>query len=159
MKGHDSIINHLNLLLRDELTAVNQYFVHAEMCENWGYEKLHNLVEKRSIAEMRHAEKIIKRILYLEGQPVMTELNQGNIGSVMEDQFRKDLDAEAHGIKNYNDGIKLAAELGDNGTKDLLEGILVEEEKHLDWLESQLTLIEQMGIQNYLSAQIADSKG
>ncbi|HLN21749.1 MAG TPA: bacterioferritin [Bacteroidales bacterium] len=158
MKGNDRIIEHLNMLLRDELTAINQYFVHAEMCENWGYEKLHKLIEKRSIDEMRHAEKLISRILYLEGQPFVSELNQINIGSVMEDQFRNDLEAEVHGIANYNEGIRLSAELSDNGTKELLDSIIVQEEKHVDWLEAQLTLIEQVGIQNYLSAQIAVQK-
>lgn len=155
MKGHEEIIANLNELLRDELTAINQYFVHGEMCDNWGYDKLHKLVEKRSIDEMKHAEKLIQRILYLEGIPVVSELNSINIGSVMEDQFKKDLMAEEHCIQMYNEGIRLSTELNDGGTKELLENILVEEEKHVDWLEAQLSQISQMGIQNYLAGQIA----
>lgn len=155
MKGHERIIENLNDLLRDELTAINQYFVHAEMCDNWGYEKLHKLVEKRAIDEMRHAEKLIQRILFLEGIPIVSELNRINIGSVVEDQLRKDLNAEEHCIQMYNEGIRLCTELNDGGTKDMLENIVVEEEKHVDWLDAQLTQIGQMGIQNYLSGQIA----
>lgn len=154
MKGHEEIIGNLNELLKDELTAINQYFVHGEMCDNWGYEKLHKLVEKRSIDEMKHAEKLIQRILYLEGIPIVSELNRINIGSVMEDQFKKDLMAEEHCIQMYNEGIRLSTELNDSGTKELLDSILVEEEKHADWLEAQLSQISQMGIQNYLAGQI-----
>lgn len=153
MKGHEKIVENLNLLLRDELTAINQYFVHAEMCENWGYEKLHKLVEKRAIDEMRHAENLIQRVLFLEGIPIVSELNKINIGAVVEDQFRKDLAAEEHCVKMYNEGIRLSTELSDGGTKELLERIIIEEEKHVDWLEAQLSQIEQMGIQNYLSGQ------
>ncbi|MGE5420356.1 MAG: bacterioferritin [Chloroflexota bacterium] len=154
MKGHERIIANLNELLKDELTAINQYFVHGEMCDNWGYEKLHKLVEKRAIEEMKHAEKLIQRILYLEGIPVVSELNRINIGSVMEDQFKKDLMAEEHCIQMYNEGIRLSTELNDGGTKELLDSIIVEEEKHVDWLDAQLTQISQMGIQNYLGGQI-----
>lgn len=155
MKGHERIINHLNELLKDELTAINQYFVHAEMCDNWGYEKLHKLIEKRSIDEMKHAEKIISRILFLEGMPIVSELNKIEIGSAIQEQFRKDLAAEEHCIRMYNEGIKLSADLADGGTKELLDAILVDEEKHLDWLDAQLSQIGQMGIQNYLATQVA----
>lgn len=155
MKGNEKIIESLNDLLRDELTAINQYFLHSEMCENWGYDRLHEIVQKRSIEEMKHAEKLIERILFLEGQPVVSDLNSVNIGSTVEDQLRKDLGSELRCIKMYNDGIRLSTEVNDGGTKELLDGIIVDEEKHADWLEAQLSQIEQMGIQNYLGAQIA----
>jgi bacterioferritin len=154
MKGNERIIASLNELLKDELTAINQYFVHAEMCENWGYDRLHELVQKRSIDEMKHAEKLIERILFLEGIPIVSELNRVNIGAVVEDQIRKDLGAETRCIIMYNEGIRLSTELNDGGTKELLDSIITEEEKHADWLEAQLTQIEQMGIQNYLGGQI-----
>lgn len=154
MKGNEKIIENLNLLLRDELTAINQYFVHTEMCENWGYKKLHDAVEKRAIQEMRHAEKLIERILYLEGIPIVSELNKVNIGAVVEDQLRKDLASEEHCVKMYNEAIKLSTELLDNGTKEMLDKIIVDEEEHVDWLDAQLNQIEQMGIQNYLSGQV-----
>jgi bacterioferritin len=154
MKGHERIIENLNILLRDELTAINQYFVHTEMDENWGYSKLHDAVEKRAIEEMRHAEKLIERILFLEGIPVVSELNKVNIGAVIEDQIRKDLASEVHCVKLYNEAIKLATELSDNGTKEMLDKIIVDEEEHVDWLEAQLNQIEQMGLQNYLAKQV-----
>jgi bacterioferritin len=155
MKGQDQIIDNLNSLLRDELTAINQYFLHAEMCGNWGYEKLHKYVEKRAVEEMKHAGKLIERILFLEGMPVVSELNMINIGTSVQEQIRKDLDSEEHCIIDYNASIRLATELSDGGTKELLDSIIVDEEKHADWLEAQLTLIEQIGIQNYLAAQIS----
>jgi bacterioferritin len=155
MKGHDQIIDNLNSLLRDELTAINQYFLHAEMSANWGYEKLHKYVEKRAVEEMKHAEKLIERILFLEGMPIVNELNTINIGSSVHDQLRNDLEAEKHCINDYNNGIRLSTELSDGGTKELLDSIIVDEEKHADWLEAQLTLIEQVGMQNYLAAQIS----
>lgn len=154
MKGNERIIENLNELLKDELTAINQYFVHAEMCENWGYDRLHKLVQKRSIDEMRHAEQLIERILFLEGVPIVSELNKVNIGAIVEDQLRKDLGAEEHCIELYNEGIRLSTELNDNGTKEMLDKIIVEEEKHADWLEAQLTQIEQMGVHNYLGVQV-----
>ncbi|HEX2976181.1 MAG TPA: bacterioferritin [Bacteroidales bacterium] len=154
MKGNERIIENLNELLKDELTAINQYFVHAEMCENWGYERLHKLVQKRSIDEMKHAEQLIERILFLEGIPIVSELNKVNIGAIVEDQLRKDLGAEEHCIRLYNEGIRLATELNDNGTKEMLDKIIVEEEKHADWLEAQLGQIEQMGVHNYLGVQV-----
>lgn len=154
MKGNEKIIAKLNELLKDELTAINQYFVHTEMCENWGYDKLHKLVEKRSVEEMKHAEKLIERILFLDGIPVVSELNKVNIGSTIEDQFKKDLAAEVRCIKMYNEAIQLSAELADGGTKELLDSVIVDEEEHADWLEAQLSQIEQMGIQNYLSGQV-----
>jgi bacterioferritin len=154
MKGNPKIIERLNALLSDELTAVNQYMVHSEMCANWQFEKLHNLVEKRAIDEMKHAEKLIARILFLEGIPVVSNLNKIHIGAEVPAQLENDLGAEVEAIQAYNDGIRLAVELGDNGTRELLGSILMEEEGHADWLEAQLDQIKQMGIQNYLVEQI-----
>jgi bacterioferritin len=154
MKGNPKIIERLNALLSDELTAVNQYMVHSEMCANWQFEKLHNLVEKRAIDEMKHAEKLIARILFLEGIPVVSNLNKIHIGAEVPAQLANDLGAEVEAIQAYNDGIRLAVELGDNGTRELLGSILMEEEGHADWLEAQLDQIKQMGIQNYLVEQI-----
>ena len=153
MKGHKKIIECLNALLADELTAINQYIVHSEMCENWGYKKLSRLIKKRAIEEMKHAEKLIERILFLEGMPNVTVLNKISIGDNIEKQFKNDQIAEAAAVKIYNDSIKLCAELGDNGTRDLLESILVDEEKHLDWLETQVEQIKQLELKNYLVEQ------
>jgi bacterioferritin len=153
MKGNDKIIERLNALLADELTAVNQYIVHSEMCANWGYERLHKAIEKRAIDEMKHAEKHIARILFLEGRPVVSNLNKISIGAQVENQHANDWAAENDAIQAYNEGVRLAVELGDNGTRELLESILVDEEAHIDWIEAQLDQIKQMGIQNYLSEQ------
>ncbi|MEJ2149635.1 MAG: bacterioferritin [Chloroflexota bacterium] len=154
MKGNEKIIERLNARLADELTAINQYMVHSEMCENWGYEKLHELIEKRAITEMRHAEKLIARILFLEGLPIVSELNQMNIGANVEAQHKSDWQAEHDAIQEYNADIRAAAEYGDNGTHELLKSILVQEEEHIDEIEAQLDQIAQMGIQNYLVEQI-----
>jgi len=154
MKGNDKLIGVLNDLLADELSAINQYMVHSEMCANWGYERLHAAIEKRAIQEMKHTEMHIERILFLEGTPIVSNLKDINIGADIESQLRNDLDAEAGAVKAYNDGIKLAVEVGDNGSRELLETILKDEEEHLDWLEAQLDQIDQMGIQNYLVEQI-----
>lgn len=154
MKGNDRIIERLNALLADELTAINQYMVHSEMCANWGYERLHQAVEKRAIDEMHHAEKLIARIIFLEGKPVVSNLNPIHIGADVEAQLRDDLQAELGAVSAYNGGIRLAVEVDDNGTRELLESILGEEEDHVDWLEAQLDQISQMGIQNYLVEQI-----
>ena len=154
MKGNEKIIEKLNFLLADELTAINQYMVHSEMCANWGYEHLHEAAEKRAIAEMKHAEKLIGRIIFLEGRPVVSTLNKINIGADVEAQHKNDWAAEDGAVKAYNDGIRLAVEVGDNGTRELLESILKDEEEHIDWLEAQLDQIKQMGIQNYLVEQV-----
>ena len=154
MKGNEQIINTLNELLADELTAINQYMVHSEMCDDWGYGGLHEAVEKRAIDEMRHAEKLIGRILFLNGRPVVGNLGPIHIGPEVAAQIQNDLDAEAGAVKAYNDGIKLAVEVGDNGTRELLESILADEEAHIDWIEAQQDQIDQMGIQIYLSEQI-----
>jgi bacterioferritin len=154
MKGHDQIIERLNARLADELTAINQYIVHSEMCANWGYQKLHEAIEKRAIEEMKHAEKLIERILFFEGRPIVSRLNEIHIGADVQAQHKNDLAAEQTAVKDYNEDIRLAAELGDNGTRELLESILKDEEQHLDWLEAQLDQIGQMGIQNYLVERI-----
>jgi len=154
MKGNDKLIAKLNDLLSDELTAINQYIVHSEMCANWGYEKLHKLDEKRAIDEMKHAEKLIGRILFLEGKPVVSNLNKITIGGDVESQHKNDWAAEKTAIASYNAGIKLAVEVGDNGTRELMESILKEEESHIDWIEVQRDQIEQMGIKNYLVEQL-----
>lgn len=154
MKGNARIIKKLNALLADELTAINQYMVHSEMCADWGYTKLHEAIEKRAIGEMKHAEKLIGRILFLEGKPVVSTLNKIMIGGDVEEQFNNDWAAEDGAIKAYNDGVKLAVELGDNGTRALLESILADEEDHIDWLESQLDLVKQIGRQTYLVEQV-----
>lgn len=154
MKGNDTIIQHLNDRLAEELTAINQYFVHAEMTEDWSYEQLSGPIKKRSIAEMRHAESLIERIIYLEGRPVVSNYNEIRIGSDVAKMHANDLDLEYAAVINYNDSIRVCAELGDEGTKKLLEDILKEEEGHIDWLEAQIDQIEQTGIQNYLAQQI-----
>ncbi len=154
MKGTAEVIDLLNALLAEELTAINQYFLHAEMCGDWGYEKLHTAVELRSRQEMKHAERLIERILFLDGKPIVSQLNKITIGESVEKQLKNDLGAEQDAVKMYNDAVALAAEQGDNGTKILVESILTDEEEHLDWLEEQLDQVEQMGIQNYLNNQV-----
>lgn len=154
MKGKTKILDTLNLLLADELTAINQYMVQSEMCANWGFDRLHEAAEKRAIDEMKHAEKLIGRILFLEGRPIVSTLNKIHIGDTVEAQHKNDVDAEIGAIKAYNDAIKLCVDLGDNGTRELLESILKDEEVHLDWLEAQLDQITQLGIQAYLAEQL-----
>jgi bacterioferritin len=154
MKGNEQVIQRLNARLADELTAVNQYMVHSEMCANWGYERLHKAVEQRAIEEMKHAERLIERILFLEGRPIVSHLNEIHIGAEVEAQHRNDLALEGAAVRDYNADIQLAAELGDNATRELFASILLDEEKHVDWLEAQLDQIQQMGVQNYLVEQI-----
>ncbi|NMC44297.1 MAG: bacterioferritin [candidate division Zixibacteria bacterium] len=154
MKGNDKVIATLNTLLADELTAINEYMVHSEMCDNWGYAQLHQKIEKRAIDEMKHAEKLIARLLFLEGRPIVSKLNDIHIGEDVPAQLNNDLKAEAGAVKMYNDAVRQAAELGDNGTREILEGILKDEEDHIDWIEAQLDQIKQMGIQNYLVEQV-----
>ena len=153
MKGNEKIIAILNDFLSDELTAINQYIVHSEMCANWGYDKLHGAAGKRAVDEMKHAEKLIARILFLEGLPVVSNLKKMNIGATVEVQLKNDWEAELGAIKAYNDGIRLCLELGDNGSRELIDSNLVDEEAHLDWLEAQLDQVKQMGLQNYLLGQ------
>jgi bacterioferritin len=155
MKGNSTIIERLNFLLADELTAISQYMVEAEMCNDWGYENLASIIEKRAIEEMKHAEKHIGRILFLEGQPIVSNLNKINIGQDVEAQLNNDRTSEEGAIREYNTAIKLSVEHGDNGTREFLEEILEDEEAHIDWIESQLDQIKQMGIQNYLAQQLS----
>ena len=154
MKGEPKIIEQLNLRLSEELAAISQYMVHSEMCDNWGYSKLHGLVEKRAVDEMKHAEKLIGRILFLEGIPIVSSLAKITIGADVPKQIQNDHDGEAGAIKNYNDTIRLAGELGDNGTKEMLDSILQDEEGHIDAIEAQQDQIQQIGLQNFLEAQL-----
>ncbi|MFO0647717.1 MAG: bacterioferritin [Polyangiales bacterium] len=156
MKGQQAIIDVLNQVLTAELTAVNQYFVHAKMCRNWGYARLANYIKKESIDEMKHADSLIERILYLDGVPNLQRLNKVNVGETVPEQLKLDLEVEREAVARLNDGMKLCRDLGDNGTEDLLRHILVAEEEHADWIESQLTLIEQLGVAHYLAQQVRD---
>jgi bacterioferritin len=154
MKGNEDVLASLNHLLADELTAINQYMVHSEMCADWGYGELHEAIEKRAIVEMKHAEKLIGRIIFLDGKPMVSDLNPLHIGGSVEEQLKHDQDAEVGAVAAYNAAIRQAVECGDNGTRGILEGILHDEEDHLDWIETQLSQIEQMGIQVYLVEQV-----
>jgi len=154
MKGDPKLIETLNELLADELAAINQYIVHAEMCEDWGYGKLHESFEKRSIQEMKHAEILIGRILFLGGKPIVTKLNNIHIGENVPKQLEYDRAAEERAIKAYNDAIKLAAEVSDNATKDILEKILNDEDRHMDELEELLDQIDHMTLPIFLTTQV-----
>ena len=154
MRGHEQVITLLNDVLTAELTAINQYFIHARMCENWGYERLWKKLREESIGEMRDADRLIARILYLEGVPNVQRLGKVNVGQTVPEQFNLDLEVERGAIQRLNDGIELARSLGDNGSRELLEDILKGEEDHANWIEAQLNLIAQMGEANYLAQQI-----
>jgi bacterioferritin len=154
MKGGERIIEHLNARLAEELTATNQYMVHAEMGDNWKYGKLNETIRNRAIAEMKHAEKLIERILFLDGRPIVNKLNQLGIGAEVPQMHQNDHGAEEVAIRGYNESIRQAVDVGDNGTRELLESILKEEEDHIDWIEAQLDEINQVGLQNYLAEQI-----
>ena len=158
MKGDRKVIEFLNQVLKAELTAINQYFLHAEMCENWGYQRLAKLIKKESIEEMTHAEKLMERILYLDGTPNMTDYFKINIGATVEAQIKNDLNLEYDAVKRLNEGIKLCVAAGDNGSRDLAQKILDDEEHHVDWLEGQLHAISEMGIANYLAQQLKEDK-
>jgi bacterioferritin len=158
MKGDAKVIEFLNQVLKAELTAINQYFLHAEMCENWGYQRLAKLTKKESIEEMTHAEKLMERILYLDGTPNMTDYFKINVGATVEAQLKNDLQLEYDAVKRLNDGIKLCVAAGDNGSRDLAQKILDDEEHHIDWLEGQLHAISEMGIANYLAQQLKEDK-
>lgn len=153
MKGDLKVLEALNSLLSDELTAINQYMVHSEMCDNWGYEKLHKVIEKRAIDEMKHAEKLIARILFLEGIPIVNRLNEIHIGSDVPKMFGNDHTAEETAIKSYNLAILTCGEARDFATRDVLEHILNEEDAHIDGIEAIQDEIGQMGIQVFLSTQ------
>jgi bacterioferritin len=158
MKGDARVIALLNEVLANELTAINQYFLHARLCENWGYERLWKKVRAESIDEMQHADKVIQRILYLDGMPNLQKLGKLEIGETVLEQLQSDLALEKRAIPVLNAGVELCRGKGDNGTAELLEEILVDEEEHADWLEAQLTLVEQVGVQNYLAEQIKEDK-
>ena len=154
MKGDPAIIDLLNQVLTNELTAVNQYFLHARICENWGYERLYEKFRHESIDEMKDADELISRILYLDGLPNVQRYNKVNVGESVPEMFQLDLQLEKDAIAALNAGIALSREKGDNGSAELLEEILEGEEEHADWLETQLTAIDQVGAQNYLAEQL-----
>ena len=154
MKGDKSIIDLLNTILTGELTAINQYFLHARMCKDWGYERLAAKVREESIDEMKHAQELIDRILFLEGLPNIQRLGPITIGETVPEQFKNDLQLENQAIPRLRDGIQECYDLKDHGTRELLEHILVSEEEHVDWLESQLHMINELGLKNYLTEQM-----
>jgi len=154
MKGDEKLIGTLNALLAEELTAISQYIVHGEMADNWGYGKLHEHFEKQAKDEMKHAEKLIARILFLEGTPTVSQLNAVHIGADVHKQLQCDLAAEMAAVRNYNEAIHVADEVDDAATRTLLEEILRDEDNHVDWLEEQLDQIGQMGVAVYLSAKV-----
>lgn len=156
MKGNDELIATLNALLADELTAINQYMVHSEMCADWGYEKLHKHFEKRAIKEMIHAEKLIGRILFLEGVPTVTVLNRIRIGATIGEQLDNDHQAEEEAIQAYNNAIVLAAKVKDYATQSLLQEILKDEDSHIDEIESLQGQIKQMSVQVFLTTQVEE---
>jgi len=154
MQGNSKVITKLNDLLSDELTAVNQYMVHAEMAANWGYVKYHEYAEKRAIEEMKHAAMLIARVLFLEGTPVVSEYKKINIGALIPDQLTNDHKAEEGAIASYNDGINIAVEMKDNATRELLETILKDEDRHIDDIEANQQQVKDLGIENYLANQV-----
>lgn len=155
MKGNEKLLSTLNNLLSDELTAISQYMVHSEMCDNWGYEKLHKAIEKQAIDEMHHAEWLIKRILFLDGTPQVSKLNPMKIGKTITEIVNFDQEAEIDAVRVYNAAITLAHEVADQATVDLLIQILKMEEGHVDWAEMQQAQVAQMGLENYLANQTA----
>lgn len=157
MKGNPKVLQELNKALREELTAINQYFVHAEMCENWGYHKLSGYIKKQSIGEMKHAEALLERVLFLEGAPAMEPLKL-TLGESVKQMIEHDLKLELSAVQQYNQAIRVATEQGDNGSRDLLVVLLKDEEGHADWLEAQLHQIEEMGYERYLTMQVGEEK-
>jgi bacterioferritin len=158
MKGNPKVIALLNQVLKAELTAINQYFLHAEMCANWGYYSLAGRTRKESIEEMTHAERCMERILYLDGTPNMSDLFKINVGASVPQQLKNDLQLEYDAVKRLNDGIAHCRDLGDEGSRTLLKSILQDEEHHIDWLEAQLHALEEMGVQNYLAQWMGAEK-
>ena len=154
MQGNKRVIEQLNINLANELTAIMQYMVQGEMCSNWGYVELNKLMKGRAIEEMKHAERLIERILFLEGIPIVSELNAIHIGKNAEEMHENDHDAELIAIKGYNEAIDVAVECADNGSRQIFEEILHDEESHIDVIEAQLTQIEQMSLENYLIEQL-----
>jgi len=156
MKGDPKVIEALNLILTGELTAINQYFLHARMCKNWGYERIANIVHKESIDEMKHAQSLTDRVLFLDGIPNLQKLGKLNIGETIPEQFASDLRLEHEALTNLKAAIKVCFEAADHTSRELLEHILLEEENHIDWLETQLSLIKEVGKENYLAEQIRE---
>jgi bacterioferritin len=154
MKGNDKVITTLNDILTAELTAINQYFIHAKMCANWGYMKLAKKVRDESIDEMKHADRLIERILFLEGVPNVQRLNKVNVGETVKEQFELDVKLEYDAIHRLNNAVAQAREAGDNTTREMLEKMLVSEEEHTDWLETQIGLIKSLGEQMYCAQQL-----
>jgi bacterioferritin len=156
MQGNPKVIAELNAALKEELTAINQYFLHAEMCENWKYDKLGDYIKKQSIDEMKHAEILIERILFLDATPNLTEPMQINVGQNVKQQLESDLKLELGAVAMYNASVEVARQQGDNASRELFEKLLKDEESHVDWLEAQLYLIKEIGYERYLSQQIRD---
>ena len=155
MKGSDKVIESLNEILTAELTAINQYFIHAKMCGNWGYKKLYKKLWDESIDEMKHADEVIERILFLDGVPNVQRYNKVTVGETVKEQFELDLQMEYAACKRFTDAIKLCRDQeSDEVTADMIEHMLASEQEHVDWLETQLELINQVGLQNYLAEQI-----
>lgn len=158
MQGNPKVIASLNEALKEELTAINQYFLHAEMCENWHYDKLGHFIKKQSIDEMKHAEALIERILFLDASPSLTDLMKLTVGQNVKEQLQSDLKLEIEAVALYNRAIKTAQEEGDNASRELFERLLKDEESHVDWLEAQLYQIGEIGYERYLSQQIREEK-
>jgi len=157
MKGNPKVIEQLNRALREELTAINQYFVHAEMCENWGYSKLSRYIKKQSIDEMKHAETLMERILFLDGTPSMEPLAL-KIGSSVKAMIDSDLKLEIDAVAMYNEAVKIASDERDNGSRDLFVKLLKDEEEHVDWLEAQMHQIAELGYERYLTMQTSEER-
>lgn len=157
MKGNPKVIAELNKALREELTAINQYFLHAEMCENWGYSRLSEYIKKQSIGEMKHAEVLIERILFLDGTPSMQPLEL-KVGGSVKNMIESDLALEVAAVKQYNEAVEIATSQGDNGSRDLLVQLLKDEESHVDWLEAQVHQIKELGYERYLTQQMGEQK-
>ncbi len=157
MKGNPKVIAELNKALREELTAINQYFLHAEMCENWKYQRLSEYIKKQSIGEMKHAESLIERILFLDGTPSMQPLDL-KVSATVKGMLESDLSLEVAAVKQYNDAVQIATKEGDNGSRDLFVQLLKDEESHVDWLEAQLHQIQELGYERYLTQQMSEKK-
>ena len=159
MKGNPEVLEYLKEVLKAELTAISQYFLHAEICRDWGYLKLYEYIKKESIDEMRHAEALIERILFLDSMPNLREMSPLKIGKDVRTQIENDLSVELEALPRLNQAMQKSQEVGDNGSRDLFQKILVDEERHVDWLEAQLEMIDQMGIGVYLSQQMGEEEG
>jgi bacterioferritin len=157
MKGSAKVIEELNKALREELTAINQYFLHAEMCENWGYERLSEYIKMQSIGEMKHAEALMERILFLDGSPTMKPLEL-TVGKSVQEMLQSDLELEIGAVKEYNAAIQIAVAEKDNGSRDLFVQLLKDEESHVDWLEAQIHQIKELGYERYLTMQMGENE-